>query len=110
MFFFREHGFLLADDAGDAVEAFSLTVSTFYGICAFVIHPFRNPAFHAVGKRRGFHKLPANPELPAVDAEPAVFEWLLLLRQALDFATGCRQDTVFFRGHDSVFSVCRPDI
>jgi hypothetical protein len=41
------------------------------------------PAFHAIGKGGGFHKLALYFEFPAMDAEPAMLHGLPLLRQAL---------------------------
>jgi hypothetical protein len=88
-----------ADEAGNAVETLSLPVSAFHGIGFCKVHPFGNPAFRAVGKRRGFHKFSANPEFPAVDAEPAVFGRLLFLRKALNFSLAYRQDAIIVFGH-----------
>jgi hypothetical protein len=88
-----------ADDTGYTVESLALPVCALYGIRLFIVHPFGDPAFRAIGKGRGFYKFTGDPELPAMDAEPAVLERFLLLRQALDFAAGCRQDTVFIIHH-----------
>jgi len=87
-----------ADEAGDAVEALALPVSAFHGIGLCKVHPFGNPAFRAVGKGGGFHKFPANPEFPAVDAEPAVLSRLLFLRKALYFSLAYRQDAIIVIG------------
>jgi hypothetical protein len=91
-----------ADNTGDAVEPLSLTVGTFDGICLRKVHPFRYPAFRAVGKRGGFHKFPAYPEFPAVNAEPAVLERFLFSRKALDPASGCRQDAIILVSHRGI--------
>ena len=88
-----------ADEARNAVETLALPVSTFHGIGFCKVHPFGDPAFRAVGKRRGFHKFPANPEFPAVDAEPAVFGRLLFRRKALYFTLAYRQDAIIVIGH-----------
>jgi hypothetical protein len=89
-----------ADDTGDAVEPFPLTVSTSDRICLRVVHPLRNPAFRAVGKRGRFHKFPAHPEFTAMNAEPAVLKRFLLFRKALDTASHRRQDAVVVFGHN----------
>jgi hypothetical protein len=88
-----------ADEAGDAVEALTLPVSTFHGIGFCKVHPLGNPAFRAVGKRRGFYKSAANPEFPAVDTEPAVLSRLLFRREALYFSLAYRQDAIIVIGH-----------
>jgi len=81
------------------VEALTLTVSTFHGIGPGKVHPFGNPAFRAVGKRRGFHISAVNPEFPAVDTEPAVLNRLLFRREALYFSLAYRQDAIIVIGH-----------
>ncbi len=91
-----------ADDIRDAVESFTLPVGTLHGIGFRKIHPPGHPAFRAVGKGRGFHELPVNPELPAVDAEPAVLQRLLLFGKALDVPLYCRQYTIILIGHGAL--------
>jgi hypothetical protein len=88
-----------ADDARYAVKAFSLTIGTFHGIGLRKVHPFGYPAFRTVGKRGGFHKFPADPEFPAVDAETAVFGRLGFMRKTLYPAPGHGQDPVLVIGH-----------
>jgi hypothetical protein len=81
------------------VEALTLPVSTFHGLVLGKVHPFGNPAFRAVGKRRGFHKSAADPEFPAVDAEPAVFGRFFFCRKALYLTLAYRQDAIIVIGH-----------
>jgi hypothetical protein len=72
------------------MESFTLAVGTFHGIGLREIHPFSNPAFRAVGKRRGFHKSAPDPEFPAVNTETAVLSWLFFIRKTLYSAHGYR--------------------
>jgi hypothetical protein len=81
------------------VEPLTLPVCTFHGIGCFKVHPFGYPALRAVGKRRGFHKFPSDPEFPAVDAEPAVLGWLLFIHVTGYHAPGYRQNAIVVVGH-----------
>jgi len=98
----REKQKKLTDDTGDAVKTFSLPVGTFHGIGFLEVHPFGDPAFRAVGERRGFYKPATDSEFPAVDAEPAVLSWLFFIRKTLYRAHGNRQDAIFIRSHNNL--------
>jgi hypothetical protein len=70
-----------------------------HGVGPGEVHPLGYPAFRAVGQRRGFDKFPADPEFPAVDAEPAVFGRFFFRRKALYLTLVNRQDAIIVIGH-----------
>jgi hypothetical protein len=85
------------------VKSSTTMVGAFYGGHFGEINSFGDPAFCAVGKRRGCHKPGSYAKFPAVHAKPAVFHGFFFIRKALHLPFCCRQDPVLIFWHKKLY-------
>jgi hypothetical protein len=74
---------ILTYDIGNAMEPLTLPVSAPDCLDSREIYFTGYLALGTIGQRRGFYVLALNLEIPAVDTEPAMFNRLFFIREAL---------------------------